>query len=262
MDKKYYKAFIRIIKGFEVETKTEWEDDKVEHFSIIREPLIIAKDKQEVKQILLEKYPQFFQNGKVYERKTKDKFQFFYVVIFELYDYEKRLIEKGKWKCAYCGTEHKNRYEVKPKKHTRLFGDEIEFCGNECLNNYKEGHFKKYGFFDGEEYYIKSYSSNYIYKITEKSTGKCYIGKTMNMPFFRWYNHYKHSTSPFGLYLRKTPLSDWTFEVLEVLPSGLTDKEVFKIESDYILKYDALNNGFNTLISNKESKVDNTPTLF
>ena len=154
------------------------------------------------------------------------------------------------------------------------------FCGND----YKNGNdiviepdcyerFKREKVFSGVEIpddlnYINVDSLNYIYKITEKETGKCYVGKTRNAPFFRWWNHLKHSTSPFGLYFQKTKLSGWTFEVLEELPSNISDTEVFKIESSYIAKLDSIKNGFNSVSSNKdayssmEKNEDNVLDLF
>jgi hypothetical protein len=61
--------------------------------------------------------------------------------------------------------------------------------------------------------------------------------------------------------LRTTKLSDWTFEVLEELPSNILDTEVFKKESEYINKFNSINNGFNSVISNK-SLVSDVGTLF
>lgn len=245
-----FKAFIRVVKS------VSYKDPFFGYapVEVIREPLIKAKDKAEVKSILLEKYPQFFQNGKVYEKETKnDKAQFFYVVIYPLYDYEKKQIEEGSWKCESCGHVHENKYLSNPRISDKLFGEEIMFCRSEedvCLNNYKKEKYKHIEFRD-EESYIKKDSPNYIYKCTEKETGKSYIGKTRNAPFFRWWNHLTHSCSPFGTYLRKTKLSDWTFEVLEELPYNISDSELLRIESEYIVKYDAINNGFNKTISNK-----------
>jgi len=249
MNKKYFKAFIRTVKTIDVETR----GDDLEHSNIIREPLILASDKKEVKAILLEKYPQFFQKNKVYEKGTKDNAQFFYVVIFELYNHEKQLIEEGGWRCNECGQIHKNKYEYKPMINEKLFGADKLFCGFDCFEKYKQKHFKDLTMFEGENYYVKKESPNYIYKITEKLTNRCYIGKTRNEPFFRWWNHLSKSSSPFGLYLRKTKLSEWTFEVIEVLPSNIEDKQVFEIESKYIVEFDAINNGFNALISNKSA---------
>jgi hypothetical protein len=252
-----FKAFIRVVKS--IAYNGYFGFDTVE---VIREPLIEAKDKNEVKQILLDKYPQFFQNNKVYEKETKDQAQFFYVVIFPLYQHEIKLIKEGEWECDYCGHIHENKYLSKPLISRKFDGK--MFCGSDyktgndivsepdCYERWKkEVVFKDIDLPDDLNY-INVNSLNYIYKITEKATGKCYIGKTRNAPFFRWWNHLQHSSSPFGLYLRRTKLSDWTFEVLEELPANIADSEVFKIESEYIIKFDSINNGFNSLISNKE----------
>jgi len=248
----YFKAFIRVVKS--IISKDEYFSSGFDTVEVIREPIIMAKDKAEVKQILLEKYPQFFPTGKVYEKETKDQAQFFYVIIFPLYEYEKKLITEGSWVCNSCGQIHENKYVSKPRISERLFGSEILFCRSDddiCLNNYKKDKYKNIEFPDDENY-IKTDSPNYIYKCTEKSTNKCYVGKTRNAPFFRWWNHLTHSSSPFGIYLRSTKLSDWTFEVLEELPSNIGDSEIFKVESEYILKYDSISNGFNSVISNKK----------
>lgn len=254
-DATFFKAFIRVVKSIG-DKKDAWGNSySFGRENIIHEPLIEAKDKDEVKKYLVEKYPQFFQNGKVYERESKDQAQFFYAVIYPLYAFEKQQINEGEWICISCGQIHENKYVSKPHIDYRLFGDEKLFCkseGNVCIENYKKEKFKNVELVDDLNF-IKSDSPNYIYKCTEKATRKCYIGKTRNAPFFRWWNHLTKSYSPFGLYLRQTKLSDWTFEVLEELPCNILDEEVFKIESDYILKFDSINNGFNSLISNKKT---------
>lgn len=245
-----FKAFIRVVKSIHYESEYSFGSNE-----FIREPIIEADDKNHVKQILVEKYPQLFQNGKIYERETKDQAQFFYVVIYPLYNYEENEILAGEWICSDCGQVHENIYLSKPTIKDRLLGSELKFCKSEedtCLKNFLA---KKYEGIDmpDDEYHIKKDSPNYIYKITEKLTGKCYIGKTRNAPFFRWWNHLTHSGSPFGLYLSKTKLSEWIFEVLEELPADFPDVEIFRIESEYIIKFDSLNNGFNSLISNKKT---------
>jgi len=177
----------------------------------------------------------------------------FYVVIFPLYEFEKKQVDENtEWVCAYCGQHHDNTYLSRPKKSERLFGN-LMFCKSDddyCLTKYKEEYYKDIEMPD-DETFIKSDSPNYIYKITEKSTNKCYVGKTRNAPFFRWWNHLTHSSSPFGIYLRGHRLSEFTFEVLEELPFNISDSEVFKTESHYIRLYDSINNGFNSVISNK-----------
>jgi hypothetical protein len=243
--KKIFKAFVRVVKSI---ADTGHMFNTVE---VVREPYIEAVDKTEVKNYLLEKYPQFFQNGKVYEKETKDMAQFFYVLIYPLYEYEIKLIQEGPWACAHCGQIHENKYVVRPRTNERLFGSSVMFCRSEddyCLRNYTQDRFKNVELQD-DITHITTDSPVYIYKCTEKSTGKSYIGKTRNAPFFRWWNHLTKSSSPFGVYLRQTKLSEWTFEVLTELPSSTSDSEVLRIESEYIVKYDCIQNGFNTLIS-------------
>lgn len=260
---KYYKAFIRVVKSIAL-IENHFGFDTVE---VIREPLIKAKDKAEVKSYLLNKYPQFFQNNKVYEKETKDQAQFFYVVIFELYQHELDLIKEGSWTCDHCGHIHENKYISRPitshKFEGKIFcGDDYK-SGNDIVNHscyelWKKDKYK-YEELPDDLNYVKENSINYIYKCTEKSTNKCYIGKTKNAPFFRWWNHLTKSISPFGLYLRNTKLSDWTFEVLEELPCNMKEQDVFKIESQYIKQYDSINNGYNSLISSKEiNSIDNS----
>lgn len=258
MDNKYFKAFIRVVKSI---NQVEFGS-----FNIVEERLIMAKDKEEVKAMLLEKYPQFFPTNKVYQKETKDTAQFFYVVIFELYEWEKKQITNDtSWTCASCGQKYANTYLYRPRQYEKLFGDKL-FCSGEndyCLNEYKKEYYKDVEFPD-DEHFIKSDSPNYIYKVTEKATNKSYVGKTRNAPFFRWWNHLTHSSSPFGIYLRKTKLSEWTFEVLEELPCTVNNSDILKIESEYMRKFDSINNGYNSLISNKDviQHIENTNTLF
>lgn len=250
---KYFKAFIRVVKTFKPDISNFTHYQQYNNTNIVEERLIIAKDKEEVKKILANKYPQFFPNNKVYSKETKDDAQFFYVVIFELYQYEKDLITTdSSWECSFCNHKHENEYISRPRRNERLFGD-LKFCKSSedyCINEYTKKHFENIDLPDDKQYINKD-SVNYIYKITEKTTNKCYIGKTKNAPFFRWWNHLTHSSSPFGLYLSSTKLSDWTFEVLEILPSNILLSEILLIESKYIKEYDSINNGYNTLISNK-----------
>lgn len=204
-----FKAFIRVVKSIAFDGKqSNFSYGSFDTVEIIREPLVYTKDKKEVKEILLKKYPQFFPNGKVYERETKDQAQFFYVVIFPLYQYELDLVNAGEWICDYCGHVHENEYTSKPLRSSRYQG--LRFCSKDYLtgNDIYElpdcfGRWKReVGYSDNvtladNSNYVDRNSLNYIYKITEKATGKSYIGKTRNAPFFRWWDHLTHSVTPF-----------------------------------------------------------------
>lgn len=256
-----FKAFIRVVKSVSDNSNPYSFTSK----DVIREPIIEVSNKDEVKQFLLEKYPQFFINGKVYERETKDQAQFFYVVIYPLYNHEVNQILEGEWICHQCGQIHDNKYVSRPMYNERLFPGKL-FCRSEddiCLQKFKEEFYRGIELPDDESF-IKKDSPNYIYKITEKSSGKSYVGKTRNAPFFRWWNHLTHSSSPFGTYLRSTSLMDWNFEVLAVLPFELSNTDVLRIESEFIIKFNCIDNGFNSLISNKSVLIEpvNQTNLF
>lgn len=246
-----FKAFIRVVKSIGEPHGSYFGSAD----NVVKIPAIEAENKDGVKDFLRSEYPQFFQNGKVYERETKDTAQFFYVVIYPLYNHEVDLINQGEWTCASCGHVHENRYISMPR-FSRLFGEDVLFCrsgsnGEYCLDEYKKRKFANVEMQD-DLMYVKADSPIYIYKVAEKTTGKCYIGKTRNAPFFRWWNHLTKSTSPFGVYLQKSKLSDWVFEVLEEFPANTSDSDILRIESEYIVKFNSIQNGFNSVISNKD----------
>lgn len=241
---KYFRALIRVVKS--VRGNSAFGDE-----TVMKIQPIVGESKDAVKQQILSDYPQFFQNNKIYEKETKDKAQFFYVVIYELFNWELEMLNSGPWECSHCGHVHDNEFDIKPVT-VKLF-PEHKFCNYDtCFQSYKKKMFENIEMPD-DMHHIDENSLNYIYKITEKKTDKCYIGKTRNAPFFRWWNHLTKSSSPFGLILQKSKLSDWVFEVLEELPIETTESDVFKIESEYMIKFDSIKNGYNTTISNKET---------
>jgi len=259
-----FKAFIKIVKS------KQPHDMSFIDATIIYEKLIYAKDKKDVKKILMEKYPQFFPENKVYEKESvKNPNQIFYVLIYPLREFEIILMNEGEWVCSGCGQKYENKYLNPPKNYTKI-GKDYNFCNyyekgrdpnidpDICLNLFK-GKVEENGIEPPDNMmFVNSDSCSYIYKVTEKATGKSYIGKTKNAPFFRWWEHLKHSRSPFGLHLKNTDLKEWTFEVLETLQPYVKEKEILRIESEYILKYDSINNGYNSVISNKDAGIINS----
>lgn len=71
-----------------------------------------------------------------------------------------------------------------------------------------------------------------IYMIQNKSTGLYYIGLSTDI-FSRWQSHYtqlkikKHSSQRFQDLFNKTPFTDWSFNILEVV-----SESVFRQTSD------------------------------
>lgn len=105
----------------------------------------------------------------------------------------------------------------------------------------------------------------YIYKITNKLNGHCYIGQTNRTPEERWYEH----TKPYVLNKKenklykafnKYHLDDFQFEVIEIVSSetckDLQDK-LDELEVYYIDYYDSYTNGYNGTPGGQYIDVDN-----
>ena len=76
----------------------------------------------------------------------------------------------------------------------------------------------------------------------------------------RWYQHFFQSkdNSKFHKEIKKSKISDWTFEVLETIkkPSNYDkmsemDNLIAEREQYYIEKYNSVNEGYNSIISKK-----------
>ena len=93
-----------------------------------------------------------------------------------------------------------------------------------------------------------------IYKITSKISGLSYIGQTTQAFTLRWYQHFfqsGYSSTKFHEDIRTSAVTDWTFEVIEVV------KERSKInerEQHWINYFGTIANGYNTAVSHKETR--------
>lgn len=85
----------------------------------------------------------------------------------------------------------------------------------------------------------------FIYKITNKVTGKSYIGQTRYTVEFRWRQHqHKKDGCYFHNSIQKYGADNFTVETLEECDyKDLDSREIY-----YIAKYDTFNNGYNTTI--------------
>lgn len=88
--------------------------------------------------------------------------------------------------------------------------------------------------------------TQYIYKITCILNNKCYIGRSNN-PQQRWWGHKNYAKTKqrlnYHLYnaMIKYGTENFIFEVLFCCSKN----DICKIEEEFIIKYDSLNNGYN-----------------
>ena len=84
-----------------------------------------------------------------------------------------------------------------------------------------------------------------IYKITNKATGKCYIGQTIQSFTLRWWQHIKWGMSDckFHTAMQNSKVTDWIFEVIEICKSK---EELNERESYHIRQNNSIHNGYNT----------------
>ena len=84
--------------------------------------------------------------------------------------------------------------------------------------------------------------------------GKSYIGSTDDIKKRRE-EHKTHSTNKFGRAIKNIGLDKFEFEILEKV-NYYTKTELYDIENNYIIKYDSVNNGFNSRRNVKTEQVD------
>lgn len=219
--------FVRI--NHRKSNKEDFYSEQVErrlYFDIDTKKNVLKKIKEDYPEYFSEKVPQRTVNGEL-----------FYVNVYELGEYwEKFWTEQIP--CRFCGQNPVNRIDIKNNNYSGYY-----FC---CLEH--EETFYANRLAEDERTYKSGGVIGFIYKITHKETGKVYIGKTINHPIFRWFQHFKaQSGSYFHEVMKESNITDWTYEVLDVLKDG-TERDLLDLESQYISEYNATNPdyGYNT----------------
>lgn len=161
-------------------------------------------------------------------------------------------------KCEVCNSE----YTLNDAYITQSNGS---FCSTECNENYKLNY---------ELYKSQKYGTDYnafqvystppvIYKITNKNTNLCYIGKSTQSFTLRWWQHIKIGNNYVGdnkFYnaIKNSELSDWLYEIIEIIkfPDNIKNhvsknRYILEREVHYMKLNNSIENGYNTLESIK-----------
>lgn len=169
---------------------------------------------------------------------------FFLLQLYPATDYFDKVWLKEQ-ECSQCG----NNFS-KLERDQAFDGMYIRsgFCSLKCEGDHKV---------ETNTSFDQGYHQALIYKITNKNTGKCYIGKTTQAFTLRWYQHFYQSTdTKFHQEIKKEPLTSWSFEILETFNFNGSDidqddsqgygKILTDREKHYIEKFDSIKNGYNT----------------
>ena len=96
-----------------------------------------------------------------------------------------------------------------------------------------------------------------IYSIRQISTGKVYVGQTTQAYTLRWWQHLStRSGCRFHTALMSSPITDWQYQVLEVIsaPAGKEPRAyIDSRERFWIDEFDSVATGFNTVLPSGES---------
>lgn len=163
--------------------------------------------------------------------------------------------------CPVCG----NDFTLIDK--INHFGDKSDRC---CSPDCDDISVDKHNFLKEETYVQKLMSEEEgihqpcIYLISNLKTGMVYVGQTIQYSTFRWYQHFKrpYTGSKFHNAILEHDLSDWTFQVIEIINDEVLVKNnipfsskslyINQREQHWINHYDSINNGYNTATANKE----------
>lgn len=134
------------------------------------------------------------------------------------------------------------------------------YCSIDCLHRSKN--LDSSSIFINSDYWV-------IYKITQKTTGMCYVWQTIRSRTLRRREHFTQGTSPkFQQAINSSDLTDRTFEIIEKVDKlqMVTNKNLLThLEQKRIIYYDSINNWFNTVwpkyIGNDENRVITTTMI-
>lgn len=197
---------------------------------------VIAADKKEAKVLIEEEYGKQFPLRVL--KKDLDSNEF----LLKIEDmtgknYLAQLFEERP--CKECKSTFR-RIDLYNDPNTRYKG--TEYCCDAC----KERAYERQRFELSESMFSEAGNVPCIYKITNRTTGQCYIGQTIQSFTLRWWQHIKWGKTDckFHKAMQESKITDWIFEVIEIIESKdkLNDREGY-----WIKFYNSVNGGYNTV---------------
>jgi hypothetical protein len=152
--------------------------------------------------------------------------------------------------CKQCGRQFK---VIEKYQQGNDSGGGRDFCSYACSAEFNKVEKLRYaGDIDEMGSHVPV-----IYRITNKETGKCYIGKTTQAFTLRWYQHFfQCSGTKFHDEIKKYDVTKWLFEVIEIieLPPHLktmaeVNHYIFEREMHHIRSHNSIDNGYNSVCS-------------
>lgn len=208
---------------------------------------VSAVDKKQAKLLIEEEYGRTFPLKVLAKDLASNEFLLSIQEITDKDARTQRLFQVNK--CRQCDKEFKT-IDLYNDMHETYKGG--EFCSYICKNeNYKVQEFIRN---QERNMDISGNKNPVIYKITNKTNNKCYIGKTTQVFTLRWYQHFFQSGNcKFHEAVRTCSVLDWTFEIIETVEIPVDIKtlpEIEKIilerERHFINLYDSIENGYNS----------------
>lgn len=204
--------------------------------------IIEGEDKKIAKKNLNEMFDQDFKE-KITRGKTEPEFRLFLVPLTEYWD---------KWWCS------ERTCKICSKQYTIIDtyqkGDRAndDHCSEACQLVHRKPFIPQH---------VEVGYGNVkptIYKITNRITNLSYIGKSIRPFTLRWWEHFFHpSDTKFHTAIKDSVVTDWVFEVVEILDKKINHQEMLKREQFWIDKFDTVKNGYNSVVSVKnDDEVD------
>lgn len=200
---------------------------------------ISAANSKEARRLLEDQYGMKLPGSRLKQKADEQK------ILLTLIDLETNPFLKKRFApltCKQCGSEY-----TLNQKYLVNEGGNSSFCSSSCAGEFKSAEGIEYNVnfdFDGIHPPV-------IYKITNKVTGLCYIGKTTQAFTLRWYQHfYQGCGTKFHKAIKEYGVKSWIFEVIEEVscPSKSELNEILCSRERYwIDQYDAVANGYNSV---------------